>query len=333
MPGTAEDLLKLYEEGGWKYVEELVMNRHSESLHLDFKRKHNPQTAPLDKDDRRNLGEALSGFANSEGGLIVWGIDARRMGDEDVAVAIEPLRDVTGFTAQLVQLTPELVSPPVPGIRHVPVFESGGGKSGVVVTLIPESDRTPHMARGPNQHRYYRRAQSSFRPLEHFELEDLFGRRPHPSIQVRTDWGAQISAYWEGGADASLTVRFFIENHGRGLATFPSFTLGHVVGWKSNEYPGQFGAQGLSARRPPDGWWLRLVGGSDFVIYPDDEFEVGQVSFPITRSAFDFPDLRIKYQVVAAGTETVTGELFLSRETIREAVAAAFATRDLSFPA
>jgi hypothetical protein len=50
-----------------------------EDLHLDFKQLQRPFEH---RDDKRNLAKALSGFANSDGGIIIWGIDAREKNGE-----------------------------------------------------------------------------------------------------------------------------------------------------------------------------------------------------------------------------------------------------------
>ena len=55
-----------------KYVE----SGQEENLLLDFKQVNDAELT--NKDDRKNLAKALSGFSNSSGGLIVWGIDARK---------------------------------------------------------------------------------------------------------------------------------------------------------------------------------------------------------------------------------------------------------------
>jgi predicted HTH transcriptional regulator len=55
---------------------EYETRRQEENLHLDFKLVQD--AAFTKRDDRRNLACACSGFANSSGGLIVWGVDARK---------------------------------------------------------------------------------------------------------------------------------------------------------------------------------------------------------------------------------------------------------------
>jgi hypothetical protein len=333
MPSPAEQLLELYESGGWTFVEALVSEQQEESLHLDFKRKRDPRTASLDKDDRKNLGEALSGFANAEGGLLVWGVDARISGEIDAVVGLEPLQDVRGFLSHLTRLTPELVSPAVQGIRHVPIYDPNVENRGIVATLIPASDAGPHMARGPGQQRYYRRTESSFRPLEHYEIADLFGRRAHPLLAVRTEYRCGLANFYQdfSGGNVGVRLRFVIENRGRGFARFLCFTLGKIENWEDPYAASNFGGGVLMPRKAPDGWWIRVAGGVDFILYPDDEFEVGSLHFNIEHTDNEFPDLRVQYSIVAAETPTTVGEFRLAGEEIRSAAAAAFASKNIPF--
>jgi hypothetical protein len=61
-------------------IRRFVDERRQEDLTLDFKL----MPALLNKrDDRKILAIAVSGFANSAGGLIVWGVDARKGESDD----------------------------------------------------------------------------------------------------------------------------------------------------------------------------------------------------------------------------------------------------------
>jgi predicted HTH transcriptional regulator len=59
-------------------IEELVRDRYQETVQLDFKTKANAKSGELSKNDRAVLGPALSALANSAGGLLIWGIEARK---------------------------------------------------------------------------------------------------------------------------------------------------------------------------------------------------------------------------------------------------------------
>src|SRR5688500_10404814 len=76
--GQAEDLFHRIVKGGNKAIEDFIEDRQSEELFLDFKRSADDgKGKKLHETDRTNLSKAISGFGNSEGGVIVWGVDCR----------------------------------------------------------------------------------------------------------------------------------------------------------------------------------------------------------------------------------------------------------------
>lgn len=332
MPSAAEQVALWYEREGWSAIRASLDEERSESLHLDFKLKQNAGTPILDSDDRKNLGEALSGFANSEGGVIVWGINARRQGDRDRVVGIEPIAECSYFALALAQATAELVSPPVSGVRHTPILESAQAASGCVVTLIPQSDAAPHMGRARGMQRYYRRIEDSFRPLEHYEVADLFGRRAHPSLTIEPVWAVELSTIdGAGNTKLNLQVRFLLRNRGRAIARFVAITLGKPEGLEPLHWSGRYGASGiLQPVPPPSSWWIRLAASSDHVVYPDDEIEAAYVTLTFRNTDVDIPDVRIQYRLIAADVEMQEGEFTLDSATIRASAARSLIHRGLS---
>src|SRR5262245_16711236 len=89
----------LGEEGGKSIIDNWI--GHGEHLYLEFKEKENRTRPSVTKPDRDHLAKALSGFANSDGGLLVWGVEARRDPNDpesaDVAVRVKPIFRVSGF--------------------------------------------------------------------------------------------------------------------------------------------------------------------------------------------------------------------------------------------
>jgi hypothetical protein len=83
------------------------------------------------------------------------------------------------FISRLNELTGLAVSPIVNGVKHKPIQTSPN--KGFAVTLIPESDSGPHMAK-LGEDRYYKRSGASFYRMEHFDIADMFGRRQRPSL-------------------------------------------------------------------------------------------------------------------------------------------------------
>jgi len=134
-----------YEALSTDLLQQYLAERQEENLHLEFKLVNNAALAS--RDDRRNLACALSGFANASGGLVVWGVEARKNDNGiDSVVSLPGIRGVGALVARLNQLTGQAVDPTVDGIQHrvVGVLDNNRGFG---VTLVPESDGGPHMAK------------------------------------------------------------------------------------------------------------------------------------------------------------------------------------------
>lgn len=203
------DINQLYEAIDLQHISDYVANGQEEHLTLDFKTVSNANLKG--EDDKRNFAKALSGFANSSGGLIVWGVDARKNSQGvDCAVEAKPISSLRLFISRLNELTGSFVNPLVDGVVHRGVeIESD---TGFAITLVPASNSGPHMAKA-GEDRYYKRNGASFYRLEHFDLEDMFGRRPRPNLVpvVKTEFSYSATT---GG----WTVAFDILNEGRGTA-------------------------------------------------------------------------------------------------------------------
>lgn len=118
---------------------------------LDFKGfSKNTSLAQQAKDIRKIWAENLSAFANTAGGLLIWGIRAQHDKAKHVSVASElalfPEPTVLKTTLQNLHL--EATDPPVAGVQiHCYPAPSGNGTEGFVVCYIPESEYKPHCAK------------------------------------------------------------------------------------------------------------------------------------------------------------------------------------------
>jgi len=177
----AADLFSRIERGGEAAILDFVSDRKSEELFLDFKRSaDNGAGGRLHDNDRNNLAKAISGFGNSEGGVIVWGIDCSRDRDgADVARARVPIQNVPRFVSQLEGAISGCTIPPHQGVRNIAIAADANG-TGYAVTLIPKSNHAPHQAVGRLQ--YFIRAGSDFVPTPHAVLAGMFGKQPQPHV-------------------------------------------------------------------------------------------------------------------------------------------------------
>lgn len=208
----------------WTFADIAAMVDAHEPERLDLEFKRLAGTAKFEHvDDRKNLAEALSGFANSAGGVIVWGVHAAKNEDGiDAAIKPEPVKGLRLLESRLSELSTQLVTPPLPEVEHRALLRAVGEDVGFALSYVPQSDGGPHMAKAKGVHWYMKRAGASFYKLEHFDLEDMFGRRPRPALEVV----ARVKLQWRTAALVRACVIVGLRSRGRGSARAPYIAVG-----------------------------------------------------------------------------------------------------------
>lgn len=209
----ADELFSKLESKGETAIDELIATRKSEQLFLDFKRSgDNGAGARLYDTDNKNFSKAISGFGNSEGGVIVWGVDCSQAKDgSDVASMKVPLVDAAAFASRLEGTISRATIPAHAGVRNVPIT-SAGGTAGFVVSLVPKSNAAPLQALVGLQ--YYMRAGSDFVPVPHGILAGMFGRRPEPNLSITRIFTHPLL----DGEAITFDVGLAVQNSGPGIA-------------------------------------------------------------------------------------------------------------------
>jgi hypothetical protein len=126
---------------------ELINDGEAEGQYLECKAPRSPR---LDRSQRSELGQSLSGFGNSGGGLIIWGISTTRHEHSglDVLSQREPIGNVRRFAQQVDAAIPGLALPvlQVPPTRVV--LTRRDAERGIAVTYIPPSPGDPVQTTG-----------------------------------------------------------------------------------------------------------------------------------------------------------------------------------------
>ncbi|MBA56741.1 MAG: hypothetical protein CMK89_19985 [Pseudomonadales bacterium] len=207
------DIFERIKTEGMSALKFFVEDRVSEELFLDFKRSaDNGSGAKLHNKDRENLSKCISGFGNSEGGVIVWGVDCSNDSTgADVAHSLYPIKDPKRFRSLLEGVVSGCTIPPHSGIENHVIEEKNG--EGYVITLIPRSIHSPHQS-VQNKH-YYIRAGSSFVPTPHDVLAGMFGRRPQPHVFNHFILSKPSFSY----PNLSISFGIMLHNRGPGIAS------------------------------------------------------------------------------------------------------------------
>ena len=180
----AHELFERLRDGGCSALEQILADREPESFFLDFKRSpHDGASKTLAAEDNKNLSKAISGFANSSGGIVVWGVDCRRDPTTGNEVAEKhPLLDAGGFNTKLQAAISRTTIPAHPGVQVLFFDEPGQNPAGYVVVYVPQSSIGPIRALASNH--YHVRTGSDFSFLPHDVLAGMFGRVPQPKADL-----------------------------------------------------------------------------------------------------------------------------------------------------
>lgn len=184
MMTRAYDLFLRLENGGVAAVDQLISDATAEELFLDFKGSRDSSGAgALGSDDAKNLAKAISGFGNSEGGILVWGVDARKKNGVERLEKV-PLNDANGFRKRIETAISRLTVPVHSMVRNAEILEQDG-RSGYVVTLVERSESGPIRAIAGELDSYYVRVGDSFKAAPHSVLAGMFGKPPLGVVWVQ----------------------------------------------------------------------------------------------------------------------------------------------------
>jgi hypothetical protein len=249
-------LLEEFENIDINKIREYISTQQEEHLSLDFKTLERTE---MSRGDRKNLAKAISGFANSNGGLIVWGVNCRENSDGiDCASTIVDIDNAKQTLSKLNEYTGKATVPIVEDVQNKLITTTD--PRGILVTLVPESDKGPHMAK-LGENRYYKRSGDSFYKMEHFDIADMFGKRKKPLLEL---------VYSKTSAHSLLIS---IINNGRGSALAPYLMVDLPTGFEVN----RFGVDGNhNWNLPPIHSQSKKGFGANttFVIHPDTLLDV-----------------------------------------------------------
>ena len=179
----AEDIFQKLIYFGEDAIDDFIVNLQTEELFLDFKQavSTGKNGTSLHKDDRKNLAKGISGFGNSEGGVIVWGVECSRDCDiGDVAKAKVKVRNVHRFLSWLENAISGCTIPSHNRVRnHIISVDKNG--DGFVATYIPKSELAPLMTTMGNN--IYIRSGSNNVPAPFSVIAGMFGKRPQPNVE------------------------------------------------------------------------------------------------------------------------------------------------------
>lgn len=207
----ADAALSLYELlSNYAAIGALIDEGESEGPRLECKTVETPQ---LGRDLKFQLGRAVSGFANSGGGVILWGVSTDRSPPSglDILTQISPIGNCRRFQRRIEASIPSLVTPVVMGTQSKILKARASDTKGVVVTYVPSSTGDP--VRHNADEKFYFRNGDAFISMPYEMLQRMFQGTRSPDLQPYVPVDLATCA-----DDGTFTIPFALENRSSAVA-------------------------------------------------------------------------------------------------------------------
>lgn len=192
-------------------IEKLIAFKTPESLHLDYKAS---SALALEKKDE--ICKDVSAFANSDGGVLIYGIKEEKKHKVAYPVSIDEGVDTSKVSKEwLDQILSSNIRPIISGVEiiEIKIAESRA----ILFIQVAKSFRGPHQA--PDK-KYYKRRNVVSEPMEHYEIEDIRNRKQLIPSLVNMD--VQL---------AGFQVQLVVENIGNEVAHNVKFIFSENFSW------------------------------------------------------------------------------------------------------
>ncbi|MCF7753207.1 hypothetical protein KQ941_02045 [Paenibacillus xylanexedens] len=192
------------------------------------------------------------------------------------------------------------------------------------MTYVPVSDLPPHRAMC-TENVYYTRAGDNFVTMEHYMLEDAFGRRQKPKLKIYYELREGASK----GNERSLYVLIGIENVGKYLAARPAIRIkpGKDLGitFSSTKFIECYNLVTQSTERNLNSDYF-FAGGINDTAHPYTCLDVTSMTPTVDwvrrdeliRKAATDSILSFEYEVYAEGCTPENGEVKITAEDIMD---------------
>ncbi len=240
-----------------KDLENLVKAEIPESLYLDYK-----ASPALSKAKRYEICKDISSFANSDGGMLIYGI----IEEDDLPVKIDEGVNIDSINREWIdQIVSTHITPTIVGIKIIEIKKTE--KHSFFVITIPKSFRGPHQSADK---KYYKRFNFMSAPMEHYEIEDVRNRK---SILPKL---VNLDVELEG-----QLIKIKIENIGDEVAHDVKFIFPEDFKWYRGDFPNAL-KNGIKYF-PPGRKIIFAIGTTFTIMGVDSKYET---SFDVTISYF-----------------------------------------------
>ena len=195
-------------------IERMIRDQVQENIHLDYK-----ASKAISQKARDEIAKDVSAFANSDGGVLVYGVEEDKASHFPVRID-EGVDDSVCSREWIENIVTSGISPKVNDVRILPLPVSPGRS--LYVISVAKSFRGPHQA---SDKRFYKRHNFKSEPMEEYEINDVRNRRGRVSPLVT----------FEIGEYRRFVAAFDVANVGEAVAEDVSFEFSTPLPWPNNK--------------------------------------------------------------------------------------------------
>ncbi|RYY45119.1 MAG: ATP-binding protein [Chitinophagaceae bacterium] len=153
-------------------IKAIIESRLEESINIEFK---SASALAMEPSVKKEISKDISAIANSDGGLIFYGIN-----EENHVANSASFIDGTLFTKEwLENVIISNIQPKVNDLKIFPVRFEDDIKKTIYVVKIPQSSLSPHIN---GDKKYYRRFNFQSVPMEEYEIRNLYLRQRESKV-------------------------------------------------------------------------------------------------------------------------------------------------------
>lgn len=271
-------------------IQSLIDNQVEESIYLDFK-----SAGSLAKDDRKRmeLSKDVASFANSDGGIIIYGIkEVNHVASEFSFI------DGNEFTKEWIeQVITSYVQRRISDVKIYPVRIDSDIKKSIYVVKIPYSFDAPHLSK---DNRYYKRFNFMSVPMEEYEIRQSYGRKKLPKLIIN-GYSASIKVN-----EVNVTVSFDLSIYNQGQVVESSYKLnsyfigmhkGISFNWPQTSTENSYTLLGNGR--------VKISSVNKAPIYPNETVDVCRFDMLIEKSSLDdaLENLSLELRLYYSGPE------------------------------
>jgi hypothetical protein len=164
------------------YINNLLNTKAEENTYLEFKRADSLIPHPSNKtktleDLKNEIAKDVSAFANSDGGILIYGI-----AEESHVATDYSFIDGNAFTKEtLEQIINSRIHRKIDGLKIEPIRFGNDISKTIYIIEIPRSSNAPHQTKDK---KFYKRRNFYVDEMEEFEIRDLYNRKNLTKLEI-----------------------------------------------------------------------------------------------------------------------------------------------------